>query len=227
MIKRILSVDLGQSIDPTAIAVLEVISRRDMAKLDPKIVTMHDMDMAAAKYPGGLDATGRIDVRHLERLPLRLPYPAQVEIIAGMMRRAPLNGRAELVVDMTGVGRPVVDMFRRAGLHPKGVTITAGDTESHSGDDYRVSKLLLVSRLQAMLHAGELRIASKMTEAKTLANELQDFRATYSESTGYARFGAREGKHDDLVLAVAIGIWWASRRQPTVRPISISFGKKA
>ncbi len=36
--------------------------------------------------------------------------------------------------------------------------------------------------------------------------ELQDFRATISKA-GYASFGARVGKHDDLALALAIACW--------------------
>lgn len=207
----ILSVDLGQSVDSTAIAVLQSWTRLELIRHDPLLVYPYAIEQESRKHVGGLESLGRVDIRHLERLPLRMSYPAQVEIIAAMMRRTPLNGSAELVCDMTGVGRPVVDMFRRAGLRPKGITITAGDTESRVGDDYRVSKLILVSRLQALLHAGELRIASRMPEAKTLGNELQDFRATYSETTGYARFGAREGAHDDLVLAVACGCYFASR----------------
>jgi hypothetical protein len=63
--------------------------------------------------------------------------------------------------------------------------------------------------LQSLLHGGELRIAKALPEAQTLAVELQDFRANITES-GYTRFGAREGQHDDLVLSVAIGAWLAS-----------------
>jgi len=76
--------------------------------------------------------------------------------------------------------------------------------------------LLLVSRLQTALHEGTLHIAD-VPDARTLAEELQDFRGMFTD-TGYARFGAREGKHDDLTLAVAIGTWYASRgsQQATV-----------
>ena len=67
------------------------------------------------------------------------------------------------MLDQTGVGRPVVDMFRHAGLSSIGVTITAGDSETRvHADEFRVAKLLLVSRLQAALHAGELRIAKEL-----------------------------------------------------------------
>lgn len=217
MSKWILSADLGQSVDPTAIAILEAFSRQEIARVTSDVTKLPPDWENKKAGPGDNwlkdpNTLARVDIRHLERLPLGTKYTTVLEIIAGMLRRPPLSAKTDFLLDATGVGKPVVDMFRRAGLKPKGVTITAGDSESAQGsDDYRVSKLILVSRLQALLHAGELKIASKMKEAKTLVGELQDFRATYSETTGYARFGAREGKHDDLVLAVAIGTWWAAR----------------
>lgn len=212
----VVAVDLGQSVDPTAIAVLEVSSRLTLE--GPQCVTAHDADLLYAAHARAPDQPGRIDVRHLERLPLRMSYPDQINYVASLLNRAPLDRLAPaLVVDQTGVGRPVVDMFRHAGLYPEAVTITAGDGEG-PGDgphDHRVSKLRLVSRLQASLHAGTLRIAKELKEARALVEELQNFRATISEA-GYARFGARSGQHDDLVLAVAIGAWWATRPEPTV-----------
>jgi hypothetical protein len=230
--RYVLAVDLGQSIDPTAVAVLQVTTRQDavFASVDAKEPTpgavVPPLDWFRVPGIGALkdpDAVARMDVRYLERLPLRMPYPAQIEIIAGLLRRPPLDRHpTDLVLDQTGVGRPVLDMFRRAGLRPIGVTITAGDSESSvDSETYRVSKLVLVSRLQALLHAGELRIAKDLREAPTLIRELGDFRATYSEATGYVRFGAREGTHDDLVLSVAIGAWWASRphNRATVRAL--------
>jgi hypothetical protein len=66
---------------------------------------------------------------------------------------------------------------------------------------------MLVSRLQAHFHSNDLKIARALPEAAVLAAELQDFRASISEA-GYASFGARVGKHDDLVLALAIARWW-------------------
>ena len=94
---------------------------------------------------------------------------------------------------MTGVGRAVADMFTTAGLPFTGITITGGDAErldSEDGQNWHVSKIQLVSRLQALFHAGDLRIAKSLPEATALATELQDFRASISEA-GYASL-ARE-----------------------------------
>lgn len=214
-------VDLGQSFDPTAVAIVEAQTRayaQDFwysmpeEQLPPDAVRPENHWFGESGRQHSPNRIVRLDVRHLERLPLHMSYVDQVAKVKSLVTRPPLDKfRPTLVVDQTGVGRPVVDMFRRAPyyLRPDAVTITAGNTESFDQDrDYRVSKIRLVSRLQAALHSGELRIAKELPEAKTLVSELQDFRGIFTES-GNARFGAREGAHDDLVLAVAICAWKA------------------
>ena len=52
-------------------------------------------------------------VGYLERLPLGTPYPGIVAHVARLLGRLP---GAELVIDLTGVGRPVFDMFRFSGI---------------------------------------------------------------------------------------------------------------
>jgi hypothetical protein len=73
---------------------------------------------------------------------------------------------------------------------------------------YKVPKLILISRVQALLHDGRLKIHKGLLDAPALVSELQDFKADVTDS-GYWKFGARAGKHDDLVLAVAIALWRA------------------
>jgi hypothetical protein len=77
-------VDLGQASDPTAIAVLEHIK----GVLDPN----SELDRHCGS--GSLPQTPaeRIYVRHLQRLPLGLAYPAQALAVKDLMARPPLNG---------------------------------------------------------------------------------------------------------------------------------------
>jgi hypothetical protein len=180
--RYVVGADLGQSVDPTAIAAV----RRIDGETDQPI----------------------FQVGHLERLPLGTPYPGVVSHVTRLLGRPPLRGNAELVIDFTGVGRPVFDMFQVRGVTPIGVTITAGDAVTHEGLTWRVPKLILISRVQALLHDGRLKIHKGLPDAPALVAELQDFKAEVTDS-GYWRFGARSGKHDDLVLAVAIALWRA------------------
>src|SRR6266568_2362220 len=144
-------------------------------------------------------------VRHLERLPLGTPYPAVVARVGRILSLVP---GAELAIDFTGVGRPVFDLFRYSGISPIGVAITGGSAETRDGPIWSVPKLSLISRLQALLHEGCLKIHKEIPDAAMLVNELQDFRVQYSDA-GHLTFNARSGKHDDLVLALAISVWVA------------------
>ena len=95
-------------------------------------------------------------VRHLERLPLGMPYPRVVERIADLFDKLP---DATLVVDATGVGRAVLDQMREAGLEPVPVTITGGRHTSFDGLHWRVPKQALLRPLVAATEAGRLKVA--------------------------------------------------------------------
>lgn len=109
-------------------------------------------------------------------------------------------------------------MLREARLNPTPVTITGGDTVSVDGREYRVPKRDLVSAVQVALQAGQLKVAASLPLAKTLADELLAFKVAISLS-GHDSYGNdvgrwREAPHDDLVLAVALGCWWAKNNPP-------------
>ncbi len=140
----------------------------------------------------------RANVRHLQRLPLGLSYPAQVQHVADLLARPPLCGDenqapAELIIDETGVGRAVGDIFIDAGLKPRRVSITAGSEVSWAGPArVHVPKTILISTVDAMLHRGVLRFAAALSEAGAMKDELQDFRGKLSDA-GRATYAARTG----------------------------------
>jgi hypothetical protein len=146
------------------------------------------------------------EVGHIARLPLGTPYPSIVSHVGRLL--AALPGDTELVIDQTGVGGPVGDMFVYSGISPIRVMITAGTAETRDGMTCSVPKLILISRVQALLHQGQLRIKRSLPEAEVLVRELQDFRVEYTAG-GNITFNARQGRHDDLVLALAIACWRA------------------
>jgi hypothetical protein len=180
--RYVVGVDLGQSQDYTAVCVVRRVEEDGHKPV--------------------------FQVGHLSRLPLGTTYPAIVAHVAERMVSPQLRGKAELVLDMTGVGRPVYDLFREFGLSPIGVNITGGSAITNAGNVWSVPKGHLVSRIQALLHDGRLKIHKDLPDAPALVSELQDFRINFTE-TGHATFNARSGKHDDLVLALAIALWRA------------------
>jgi len=54
-----------------------------------------------------------------------LSYPAVVQEVKMLMARKPIAGECELIIDETGVGRAVGDIFNTAGMSPTRLTITA------------------------------------------------------------------------------------------------------
>ena len=183
--RYVMGVDLGQASDFTAIAV--------------------------GRFPAAREARS-VDVVYLERLPLGTSYPDVVEYVESLMARPPLLGGADLVVDATGVGRPVVDLLRERHLKVEAVTITAGSaTRRDDLGGWWVPKRELVSAVQVGLQSRTLRIARDLKHAATLSDELATFEVKITESANET-FGAwRAGAHDDLVLAVAMLSWWAWR----------------
>jgi hypothetical protein len=230
----LITVDLGQVNDPTAIAVLE---RREVPTGRRELVTN------VAAYFGGGEHLPRVvrvpqtaahyDITHLERLALGTSYvdvPARLRTIADAIRPrwAALVWEAiqegvrlddapiEVVVDQTGVGRPVVDLLREAGIDPIAITIHAGARVIRVAErEFRVPKRDLVGAVQAAMQSRRLRAAEALPDWPVLKQELVAFKAKISLA-GHDSYGAgggaddwrAGGAHDDLVLAVALGVWF-------------------
>jgi hypothetical protein len=155
------------------------------------------------------------DIGHLDRVQ-GARYPAVVAhtraLIAALRAHEP-RADIELVVDFTGVGRAVADLLvdEIRGADVELVTITGGYavTRGEHGE-WRVPKRDLASVVQVLLQSSQLRIAEELAHARTLTEELVNFRVKISLA-GHDAYGAgaewREGNHDDLVLALALACW--------------------
>ncbi len=150
-------------------------------------------------------------VRHLERF-RHLLYPDVADYVEGLMETPQLRGEADLIIDATGVGPAVTDIFSKRGRAFKAVKIHGGDAESKSDGVYRVPKRNLVSALQAALQTDKLKIASSLELASVLKEELLNFKIKVNIATGHDSYEAwRERDHDDLVLAAAMAVWGAQK----------------
>jgi len=202
----VIGLDLGQAADYTAIAIAQ-------------IAALPAADRAANQAPNG--GLGRADfellVRNATRLPLRLPYPQQVGIVADLVESCIEIGPTLLVVDHTGVGRPVVDLLRasriRCAIWP--VTIATSAMQSPRRDpatgEWVVPKKDLVGSLLLLAQSGRLRISREIALPRALEQELLAFRASISSSGRLTYEAWREGEHDDLVLALALACWASHR----------------
>ena len=181
----IVGLDLGQAQDYTALTILERFH-------EDRPVSYH--------------------LRHLERFQLGMPYPEQVARVKAMLEREPLEQNSTLVVDGTGAGRPVVDMFRDAHINVRIVAITITGGDGVNADEYknnlRVPKRDMIAALQVLLQSGRLKVAKQLKDVDTLIQELLNFKVKIS-SGGHDSYEAwREGVHDDLVLSAAMAGWY-------------------
>jgi len=174
--------DLGQAQDYTALSVVEVIPEKR-----------------------GKKTVNNFQIRHLQRFPLGTPYPDIVKSVVSLLDSI---GKGELVVDATGVGRPVVDLLKKEDLYPIEIIIHGGDSTTHEGSIWRVPKRDLISTLTVAFQTGNLKIASALPDAKTLIDELLNFKVKINLKTAHDSYEAwRDGQHDDLVLSVALACW--------------------
>src|SRR5580704_5464379 len=176
-----LGLDLGQKRDHSALAVVERVDHR-------------------RAFQG--TAFEKLLVRYVERMPLGMPYPKVVERVRKIVFSEELYGHCVLVADATGVGAPVIDMLRaaRLGCELNAVVITGG--ERGAAGNGSVPKRDLMAELQVLLEQGQLKIG-RLRETGQLMRELNDVSMSVS-----GRIGAEgSGKHDDLVIALALACW--------------------
>jgi hypothetical protein len=208
-----LGLDLGQSADYTALAVIEEpiwvsskwTSPATMDRADYKLLREENRRRGRPPHPP-------LEVRHLERYELGTPYARIVERIIEMAHNPPFSELpAVLLVDKTGVGAAVLDSFDHSGVRPTAITIHGGSAVSHDPQrrGYRVPKRDLVSAVQVLLQNRRLKVAAGLPEAATLKKELLNFRVKVNPATAHDSYEHwREGDHDDLVLAVAMACWF-------------------
>jgi hypothetical protein len=214
MNKLVMGLDLGQSQDYTALAVLERI---------PQYTEKESMRRAPNGVPymtdKRIELPPHLHCRHLERFPLGTLYPDIVTTVGNMLKTPALRG-AVLVVDATGVGRPITDSFRVAGLRHVAVLITGGDKAHYVDGYWRTPKRDLVGAVQVPLQDRRLKFAEGLPLIPTLVQEMLNFKVKISDNA-HDSYGAwREGTHDDLILAVMLASWAAQRMTPPKRPTS-------
>lgn len=188
------SCDLGQVQDYTAVAIVESV------RVNPG-------------DPG--DALYAHEVSHLERY-RGMPYPDVAERLVRLCGHLP--AAPVLAIDETGVGRAIADLLRRA--NPRTVwfcpiTITSGmDAVPQPDGSWHVAKRRLVGVVQVAQQNQRLRVGKALPLAPVLVKECLSFKAKITAS-GNVVYGVpdtsdwRHGVHDDLVLAVALGVWAA------------------
>jgi hypothetical protein len=135
------------------------------------------------------------------------------------------------VLDASGVGVAVTEMFVRALVNYPDVechtiSITAGEGASAvtnltrgnlvARGMWRVSKIQLIAAIREVLESRRFKVSKDengqpIEFAEVLVRELTNFREKITEAANMT-YEARQGQHDDLVLATCLPVWLGSQR---------------
>ena len=105
---------------------------------------------------------------------------------------------------------PVIDLMRQSQLSPIGIWITAGATSNQTSYGYTVPKEELISSLQMVLSTNRLKFSDQLDPelVAQLRHEFQHFTEKKTKNLGTTYEAWRESDHDDMVLSLAMNIWW-------------------
>ncbi|NTU60725.1 MAG: hypothetical protein HGA95_00090 [Caldiserica bacterium] len=215
MPEYICGLDLGQRQDYTAFVVLEIISTKD--DIRASVQKRRNGDGSITEIHNGGSTTKHIvnlDVREAVRFTLGTPYTEIVNtVLNAMAMLEPGRDDHKLVIDATN-NTAVVDYLkqehttRRCRFEILPVSITAGGSVNYDNGMYKVPKIQLIQQTQLAFEQKILRFAQGMEYLDLLTGELENYQVTISD-TGSEIYNARSREHDDLVLALALPVWYA------------------
>lgn len=104
---------------------------------------------------------------------------------------------AEITMDSTGLGDPILEDLTRTGLIVKGLKFT------------NETKKKLIENLAILIEQNKI----SYPEEKVLIQELEDFSYELTPS-GAVRYTAPEGEHDDCVISLALAYYQIGDRLP-------------
>jgi hypothetical protein len=204
-----IGIDLAQSRDRTALIALDSFR----PQIEPTIEELNAMNPVRDVLRGRRRAPRsqvHHEVIHIERFPAGITYPEQVSRLIRTVDALSVEESASLLVDATGVGKPVVEMIRESCHYPlRAVTITGGSEVVKSGRDVSVPKADLVGCLEVTLSTHRLHATPDLPHSEELDRELRAFGYELS-ATGKPKYEGK-GSHDDLVLALCLALWGAER----------------
>lgn len=126
---------------------------------------------------------------------------------------------ARVLVDSTGLGDVILEFLRNSGVQVEGVTFT------------NQSKYNLIQSLAVAFEQGTISIPNDAV----LIDELEAYEVEYDDETRKYKYHAPEGKHDDMVIALALALWGqrgaffyaANNSNPTASYMGARGGNKA
>lgn len=132
-----------------------------------------------------------------------------------------LAGQSALLIDGTGIGEAVYDLYTAIGLDPLKIIFTGGNSASVEKNKteaagmfglvsgIKVPKVDLIQALQVYVQQGRLRQTKGLPFADDSREQFQNFVGKINEDTKHVKYeNEDEEVHDDLVVTAAMGCWY-------------------
>lgn len=151
-------------------------------------------------------------VTQLGQFPIGMEYVYVEEGVKQIWEKLNLlPSRTIAIVDQTGVGNPVCDHLRHKGMRITGVNITGGSEVTRPNENtYNVPKSILVTLLVSAVQTGILHLLPDLDIKDEFTKQMQNFGYQINRETGHTSYESQSSVvHDDLVIAVALALWYA------------------
>ena len=189
--QHIVSLSLGTVAEPSGLVVV-----------DPrtKLEEPNDKD-------GRRDWENHFNVVWIERFPAGRPIPAVVARVSELVSDKRLAKKCSTLLDITSTGAAPLRVFQNRSLYPGPIDLTNTGAEEYTNGMHRVPLRDVIGAAQVVLQTARLKVASALELAETLVSDLQAF-----DPKPIARNpDLRGGQNGDLVLALAIALWWGDK----------------
>jgi len=157
----------------------------------------------------------KLIIRDIDCFPIGLSYLIYPQAVAERLTHiqaltpAYTEPSVSLAIDASGPGAPVVDEFRRARLriNLRPFIITGG----HQPGSGTVPRRTLITNLLLLLDHGSLVAPAHLPYWSELRDEMLQLSASDTHPL-------LSTAHDDIVMALALAVWQASRSHPDLLP---------
>ena len=173
-------------------------------------------------YEGG-DGKQRVmtflDVGFLDKR--RLSYMELGEYTKEMMQSLSFGDNCSLIIDGTGVGEAVYDIYRSLGLDPLKIIFTSGETAAVEQErpqfsrrfgavsGYKVPKVDMISAAQVIFQQGRIRFAENIDFRDECFQQLQSFVGKVNEKNHNVKYeNLTDDIHDDFVTMIIQACWY-------------------
>ncbi len=213
----VIGIDVGKLHDPTAVAVAELDHAASEAKPQFGIRRFERLALGTSYPDVAARLVNLVDNIRTRDLPLMRQYLMGRDHFLGPHNLPTAERRSiELRIDATGVGRPLLDLIadplRAMDVRVIAVTFRSGETLARNGSEWSMGKGFLVARLQVLFQGDRVDIEENHPDRAVIVDETKNYEIHIGDS-GKMQAGAfKQGKHDDMVTALALACLTDPRR---------------